>query len=165
MSRKLLPLTFLLTVTAGSIAVASPASAAVPIHGTNTIHETFQDPDFCAAEGIVLTAVHDETDSFTVFFDNTGAFTSATVHEDIHYAISANGKTIFEHDVQTETFYADGSARLIGDTVHIQGPGPGIIKVQHDAGQIVFDANDQVVAIHGPHPQFLGETFCFVFQP
>jgi len=145
------------------LAVPATASAAVPVHGSVSIHETFQDPDFCAAEGFTLAVVHDETDSFEAFFDRSGAFVRALVHEDIRFAISANGHTIFEHDEQNETFYADGSSRLIGDSVHIQGPGPGL--VQHDAGQIVFNADGSVKAIHGPHPQFEGQTFCFALVP
>jgi hypothetical protein len=61
-----------------------------------------------------------------------------------------------------DVFYLDGTARRVGDTVHIQGP-DGF--VQHDAGQIVFNADGSVAAIHGPHPQFEGQTFCFALLP
>jgi hypothetical protein len=47
--------------------------------------------------------------------------------------------------------------------VHIQGAGPGL--VQHDAGQILFNSDGTVAAIHGPHPQFEGQTFCFALLP
>jgi hypothetical protein len=75
--------------------------------------------------------------------------------------IIANGKTIQERDTWSDFLYPDGS-RTVGNTVHFQGPG-GI--VQHDAGQLVFDTDGNVVAIHGPHPQFLGETFCPALMP
>ena len=62
-----------------------------------------------------------------------------------------------------DTFYADGSAPTVGDTVHIEGVGPGL--VQHDAGQITFNPDGSIASIHGPHPQFEGQTFCFALLP
>jgi hypothetical protein len=37
--------------------------------------------------------------------------------------------------------------------------------VQLDAGQIGFNADGSVAYIHGPHPQFEGQTFCFALLP
>ena len=66
----------------------------------------------------------------------TQAVAFVAVHVDYRAVISANGHTIVERDKWMDTYYPDGSARTVGNTVHIQGPGPGL--VQHDAGQIVF---------------------------
>ena len=44
-----------------------------------------------------------------------------------------------------------------------RGLGPGL--VQHDAGQIIFNADGSVGAIRGPNPQFEGQTFCFALLP
>jgi hypothetical protein len=107
--------------------------------------------------------VEDEVSTFRVFFDNSGEVAFVEVHVNYRAAISANGHTIVERDRWMDTFYPDGSARTVGDTVHIQGPGPGL--VQHDAGQIVFGTDGSVQAIHGPHPQFEGQTFCFALVP
>ena len=107
--------------------------------------------------------VEDETGSFRVHFDRTGAVAFVQVHIDYRAVISANGHTIVERDKWMDTFYPDGSARTVGNTVHIQGQGPGL--VQRDAGQIVFGADGSVQAIHGPHPQFEGQTFCFALLP
>ena len=74
-----------------------------------------------------------------------------------------DGHTIVERDTWTETFFPDGTARTVGNTVHIQGLGPGL--VQHDAGQVIFNSDGSVAALHGPHPQFEGQTFCFALLP
>jgi L-ascorbate metabolism protein UlaG (beta-lactamase superfamily) len=84
------------------------------------------------------------------------------VHFDYRATISANGHTIVETDHWTLAFYSDGTARIIGNSVHIQGPGAGL--VQQDAGQVIFNA-DGSITIHGPHPQFEGQTFCFALLP
>ena len=98
---------------------------------------------------------------FRVFFDNSGEVAFVSVHVDYRAVISANGHTIVERDKWTEFYYPDG-ARTVGNTAHIQGPAG---MVQHDAGQIVFNADGSVAAIHGPHPQFEGQTFCFALLP
>jgi len=143
--------------------VPTVASASIPQSGTFSSHEVFVDSDVCAPEGFSVDVVQDETDNFRVFFDQTGAVAFVAVHVDYRAVISANGHTIVERDKWTDTFYPDGTARTVGDTVHIQGPGAGL--VQHDAGQILFNADGSVAAIRGPHPQFEGQTFCFALLP
>jgi hypothetical protein len=142
---------------------APAASAATPEHGTFASHEVFVDADVCAPEGFPVNVVEDEVSTFTVFFDRAGEVAFVEVHVDYRAVISANGQTIVERDKWMDTFYPDGTARTVGDTVHIQGVGPGL--VQHDAGQIIFNADGSVAAIHGPHPQFEGQTFCFALLP
>jgi hypothetical protein len=145
--------------------VVAPASgsASPPDRGTFSSHEIFVDAEVCAPEGFAVNVVQDETSTFRVFFDRTGAVASVSVHVDYRAVISANGHTIVERDKWTDTFYPDGTARAVGNTVHIQGPGPGL--VQHDAGQIRFNSDGSIAAIHGPHPQFEGQTFCFALLP
>ena len=146
--------------------VVAPATAwaSPPDHGTFAIHEVFVDSEVCAPEGFSVDVTEDEVQSFQVFFDRTGAVASIAVHVDYRAVISANGHTIVERDKWTDTLNPDGTTRgTVGNTVHIQGPGPGL--VQHDAGQIVFGADGSVQAVHGPHPQFEGQTFCFALLP
>ena len=146
-------------------AVSAPAAAwaAPPDHATFTSHDVFVDSEVCAPEGFSVNVVQDEVNTFTVFFDSSGEVARVTRHVDYRAVITANGHTIVERDKWMDVFNADGTARMVGDTVHIQGPGGGL--VQHDAGQIVFNADGSVAAIHGPHPQFEGQTFCFALLP
>ena len=138
------------------------ASAVPPDHGTFSSHEVFVDSEVCAPEGFSVDVVEDEVSTFRVFFDRSGEVAFVSIHVDYRAVITANGHTIVERDKWKDTFYADGTARTVGDTVHIQGPAG---MVQHDAGQIVFNADGSVSAIHGPHPQFEGQTFCFALLP
>jgi hypothetical protein len=148
---------------AAVVLVPAAATASPPDHGTFSSHEVFVDSEVCAPEGFSVHVVEDEVSTFRVFFDRTGAVAFVEVHVDYRAVISANGHTIVERDKWMDTFYADGTARTVGDTVHIQGAGPRL--VQHDAGEIVFGSDGSVVAIHGPHPQFEGQTFCFALLP
>jgi hypothetical protein len=149
-------------VVAAAVSAPAAASAAPPDHGTVTSHDVFVDSDVCAPEGFSVHVVEDEVNTFRVFFDRSGDVKFVSVHVDYRAVITANGHTIVERDRWKDTFYADGTARTVGNTVHIEGPAG---MVQHDAGQIVFDANGNVTAIHGPHPQFEGQTFCFALLP
>ena len=150
-------------VVASAVSAPAVALAAPPDHATFTSHEVFVDSDVCAPEGFSVNVVQDEVNTVRVFFDRSGEAARVSVHTDYRAVITANGHTIVERDKWKDTFYADGSARTVGNTVHIQGQGPGL--VQHDAGQIVFGADGSVQAIHGPHPQFEGQTFCFALLP
>jgi len=73
--------------------------------------------------------------------------------------------TRVEQTAWERTFYADGTSRLTGSSVHIQGPGGGIIL--RDAGQIVFnDYDGSVNYSHGPHPQRIDDvSFCPFLAP
>ena len=145
--------------------VATPvtASASAPDHGTFSSHDVYVDSEVCSPEGFPVNVVQDESGAFRVFFDRTGDVSFVEVHRDYTAVIAANGHTIVERDRWMDTYYPDGTARTVGDTVHIQGPGPGL--VQHDAGQIVFAPDGSVSAIRGPHPQLEGQTFCFALLP
>jgi hypothetical protein len=149
-------------VVAAAVSAPAAASAAPPDHGTFSSHEVFVDSEVCAPEGFSVDVVQDEVSTFRVFFDRSGEVAFVSVHTDYRAVITANGHTIVERDKWMDVFYPDGTARTVGDTVHIQGPAG---MVQHDAGQIVFNPDGSVAAIHGPHPQFEGQTFCFALLP
>ena len=146
----------------GGLVTAAPALASPPARGTFSSHEVFVDSEVCAPEGFSVHVVQDEVNTFLATFDRSGGVAFVAVHTDYRAVITANGHTIVERDKWMDTFYPDGTSRTVGDTVHIQGPAE---MVQHDAGQLVFDADGNVVAIHGPHPQFEGQTFCFALLP
>ena len=149
-------------VVAAAVSAPAAASAAPPDHFTFTFHDVFVDSEVCAPEGFSVNVIEDEVDTVRVFFDRSGEVAFASVHVDYRAVITANGHTIVERDKWMDVFNPDGTARRVGDTVHIQGPAG---MVQHDAGQIVFNADGSVAAIHGPHPQFEGQTFCFALLP
>ncbi|HEX6653852.1 MAG TPA: hypothetical protein VF072_13990, partial [Thermoleophilaceae bacterium] len=146
-----------------ALAIVPAASASKPDRGTFDFTDSFTDTEVCAAEGFdVFVPLEHEYGFFNVFFDQDGNATKVIAHVNYDATITANGKTIYERDTYTNTFYPDGSDRSTGLTVHIQGAG-GIVQL--DAGQIVRDADGNVVYTHGPHPQLNGETFCSALAP
>jgi hypothetical protein len=145
---------------ASAIMVVLPnaARADAPQRGSfDNGYERSTDPDYCAAQGIVLHVRQHEygTYSFKVGDDGTFLGGRAQFHYDAW--ISANGITLRERDVWNNALRPDGSVVTRGVPVHIRGPG-GI--VQRDAGRVVFDPNGNPVTIDGPHPQLEGQTFC-----
>ena len=98
-----------------------------------------------------------------MFFDQQSNVVKVIVHTKYQDTITATGKTIHERDTWTTFFYPDDDgSRTVGLTVHIQGRG-GIVQL--DAGQIVRDADGNVLYTRGPHPQLSGETFCSALAP
>ena len=146
-----------------ALAAAMPAGATQPSRGTFDSTDSFTDTEVCAAApwGFDVFVLEHEYGFFDVFFDKQGNVVKVIVHNNYDATITANGKTIHERDTSTTFFYPDGS-REAGLTVHIQGPG-GIVQL--DAGQIVRDADGNVLYTHGPHPQLSGETFCPALAP
>jgi len=143
-------------------AAAAAAGATQPVRGTYDFTDSFTDTEVCAPDGFsVFVPVEHEYGFFDVFLDQQGNFIKAIVHNNYDATITANGKTIYERDTWTTIAYPDGR-RDAGLTVHIQGPG-GIVQL--DAGQIVRDADGNVLYTHGPHPQLSGETFCAALAP
>jgi len=148
---------FGLLLTVGLVA-ASSALAAPPVHGTFDRTESGIDAEFCPFD---IQYTEHEYGFFDIYFDNAGNFVKFISHIKEDFVITANGKTLIERDSHTFTAYADGTARDTGLTVHIQGS-QGI--VQRDAGRIILNA-DGTATVHGPHPQFFGETFCSALAP
>lgn len=160
-TRLVRPLVIAAVGVGGVVIAPATSSAAVPDHGTFSSHNDFSDTNLC---DFLVSGTEDEAGTFTVFFDSTGAVTSLVIHFKYHAIISANGHTIVEDDTWTEFHYADGDIRATGNTVHIQGDGPPGL-VQLDAGEIIYNAADGSLTIHGPHPQFAGQTWCFALVP
>ena len=50
------------------------------------------------------------------------------MHENYDATISASGKTIVERDTYQLTFYPDGTSRITGSSVHIQGSGGIVVR-------------------------------------
>jgi hypothetical protein len=125
---------------------------------------SFVDTEVCAAApwGFDVNATEHEYGFFTVFTDKDGNFTKAIAHNNYDATISANGRTIIERDTWQFTFYADGTARDTGLTVHIQGPGGIVVR---DAGQIVYNPDGSVNYVRGPHEQLSGVSFCPALAP
>jgi hypothetical protein len=148
-----------------TFALAGGASAGSrPFQGTfDNGYNSFVDTEVCAAArwGFDVNATEHEYGFIDVWEDADGNFVRAIVHFNYDAWISANGKTIVERDTWTAFFDANGS-RSVGLTVHIQGPGGIVVR---DAGQIVWDADGNVVAVKGPHEQFSGVSFCPAIAP
>jgi hypothetical protein len=154
-------------VAAGAAVVAATLLSTGPAHAAHTTIvrgtivppvQVFDDPDTCASEGFTVHAVAHERLIFTFRFDSAGNFLGGTAHHDLFFDISANGRTIHESDHYNNTFAPDGSSVVTGLETHILGEAGKIVLL--DAGRIVFDANDNPTFLAGPHPQFLGATFC-----
>lgn len=153
-----------LAVCAVATAVPAYAAPATVVQGRITFPtQEFDDPDVCATEGFVVHATLDEQLDFHIRLDGAGNFVDGFAHHDLSFVITANGKTLFENDHYNNTFAADGTSTGTGSIAHIQGQHGGIVL--RDAGRIVFDADKNPTFIAGPHPQFLGQTFCSALMP
>ena len=165
--RRTTPIRKILILSLSLIALLLPGasvSAAVPDMGTfDNGFNSFVDTEVCAPApwGFDVNATEHEYGTFQVFFDEAGNFTKVLVHQNYDAWISANGKTIVERDTWTFIGTPD-SARNVGLTVQIKGVDG---MVQHDAGVVAFNPDGSVAYIHGPHPQALGQTFCFALAP
>jgi len=152
----------LATVAICALAFASAAGAQAPERGTFSFSDEGVDP---AGTTCVFAVSFSQVEYgfFDAFFDQEGNFVKTIVHINYDATISANGRTLVERDTFTRTFYADGTMRDTGSTVHIQGPGGVVMR---DAGQIVYsDFNETVSYVRGPHPQLSGESFCQALAP
>jgi len=143
---------------------AAPAFGNAPERFTYDNHDAFVDTETCAADpwGFDLHATEHAYGFVTVFTDSNGDFVRAINHLNLDFQISANGLTLTERDQITMIFTADGR-REIGLWTHIQGPDGGMVL--RDAGQLVFDTDDQFLYARGPHPQFFGASFCDALGP
>ncbi len=143
------------------LVVGAPQSARAVTHDGGSFDDGAQrsvDTETCAAYGFDLDVIEHEFGMFSFTFDGESNFLRGSAHVRYDAWISANGNTLIERDVWNATFQSDGSKSVRGLTVHIAGPGGGI--VQHDAGRLVYDQDGNLVRVDGPHPQLNGESFC-----
>lgn len=158
MRSRILVLSAMLAIGASAPASAVAAPTTVIRGSFDNGYESFVDTEVCAAApwGFDVNATQHEYGFFTILFDHNGTFLRVTLHSNYDAWISANGHTIVERDTWQTQFTPDGSHDA-GLTVHIQGPGGIVVR---DAGQIVRDADGNVVSVRGPHEQFSGVSFC-----
>jgi hypothetical protein len=131
--------------------------------------QVFDDPDYCASYGLTFHVVQHETLLATIWQDPNGNTVKVFAHHDISFDLSANGKTLHESDHYNNTFTLvpnsdppQFTSVTAGNETHIRGDN-GIVLL--DAGRIVEDEVGNVTFIAGPHPQFLGGTFCSALLP
>ena len=148
------------------LALPGVAGATPPEHHTFDLgFNSFVDTEVCAAAPwqFDVNATEHEYGFSTFFFDQDGNFVKAIVHLKFDATISANGITLVGRGSWTFIFNAaDGTARDVGLTVHIQGPGGIVLR---DAGQIVYNPDGSVNYIRGPHEQLSGVSFCPALVP
>src|SRR5689334_24181269 len=147
-------------VLVAALVVAGATSAARPFRGTFDDATVFVDTEVCAAApwGFDVNVVQHEFGFFDAFFDQNGNVVKVLVHNNYDATISANGKTIVERDTWESVFYPDGTSRMMGSTVHIQGPSGIVVR---DAGQVAFNADGSIAYAHGPHEQLVeNKSFC-----
>jgi hypothetical protein len=146
-------------VLALSLAGGASAASGQPIRGSfDNGYESFIDTEVCAAAPwqFDVNATEHEYGFYEVWFDANDDVARAIVHFNYDAWISANGNTIVERDTWTLFVDADGT-HDVGLTVHIQGPGGIVVR---DAGQIVRDADGNLLDVRGPHQQLFDVSFC-----
>jgi hypothetical protein len=147
-----------------TLATVAPATATAPFRGTFDQSDSGIDNEVCADApwGFPVAFTQREYGFFEVFFDASGQFVKLIAHRTYVATISANGNVLFEQDTWVTIGYPEGSTVNVGNPVHILGPG-GIVQL--DAGRLVENPDGSVSFLAGPHPQFLGETFCAALAP
>lgn len=135
------------------------AQAAAPVHVDFDFDGTFVDDEVCAAEGFAVTVTETDRDDVYRFFNADGSFKQTIVTLRHDYVISANGHTIHLSG-EWQVFYYPGGSRSVGLTDHVAGPDGSAA-----AGQIVFNEDGSVAAIHGTYLRVEGESFCTLLLP
>jgi len=146
------------------VGLGSTAQATSTEHFDYDFDDEFVDTETCAPEpwGFDIFATQHEHGEVTIFFDDEDNFVRGVNHLDLRFEISANGITLNERD-RFNIFFDEDGVREVGLWTHIQGPAEGIVLL--DAGQLVFDADDNLVRAPGRHPQFFGASFCDALVP
>jgi hypothetical protein len=145
----------LAAVLAGPVA----AQAAAPVHVDFDFDGTFVDDEVCAAEGFAVTVTETDRDDVYRFFNADGSFKQTIVTLRHDYLISANGHTI-NLSGQWQVFYYPDGSRIVGLSDHVAGPAGYVV-----AGQLVFNEDGSVAAIHGTYLQVEGQSFCTLLLP
>jgi hypothetical protein len=145
----------LMAVLAGPVA----AQAAAPEHEAFYFSGTFVDDEVCAAEGFAVTVTETDKDDVYRYFNADGSFKQTIVHLRHDYLISANGHTI-NLSGQWQVFYYPDGSRIVGLSDHVAGVDGSVA-----AGQVVFNDDGSVAAIHGTYLRVEGQSFCTLLLP
>jgi hypothetical protein len=142
-------------VAAGAFIVAlvpltAAQAATTPIHFTETESDSFTDTTTCS---FPVTVTFTATRVGNVFFDAQGNFRRLIAETNSVGTNSANGITLRESDHTVDFFNAAGYDKETGLPIHIQDGG----VVIRDAGYLLFNPDESVAVIHGPHPQLEGD--------
>jgi hypothetical protein len=126
--------------------------------------EAFVDTEVCAAEpwGFDVNVTIDDYGFVTVYRDSEGNFLRGLNHKTVEVTLSANGITLFERD-QINIFFDNDGVREVGLWAQLTLPHGGIVLL--DAGQLVFDSDDNLEYARGRHPLFFGASFCDALMP
>jgi 3D (Asp-Asp-Asp) domain-containing protein len=147
----------------GIVGLQTASHAAAPDHFTVSRTDTFVDPDTCAASGFAVNVMQELTFYWIVRTGSSGNLVSAIDHVRATTTLSANGKTVTDVDHFQALIAADGSFREVGSVVHVMGPDGLVVR---DSGQILHDAEGNVIGVKGPHPFLLGTgSYCSALAP
>ena len=126
------------------------AHAATPVHFAFTETESFTDTTTCS---FPIALSFQSTHVGTAFFDAQGNFQHVIFETNAVGTNSANGITLRETDHLVDFVNSAGYDKQVGLPIHIQDGG----VVIRDAGYILFNPDESVAFIHGPHPQLEGD--------
>ena len=124
--------------------------------------ETFRDVEFSFVVdcgGFLAIAEFVERDRVIVFFDNEGNPVRFQIHANFRGIVtnSMTGTSVSDRGGLTLFVdFAEGTTAFVGKLFGITIPGEGIAVL--DAGNIVFDADFNVIFVGGPHQFLLDET-------
>jgi hypothetical protein len=124
--------------------VPAPAPAAAPVIERGSTHETFPDDLFGDLCGIETMTTLDEHWTLKTFPDG-----SQTLHAERSFTPD-DPRLPVEKGAATSFNAPDGSRRVVGKPIQLSWPQAGTLLL--DAGQVWFDANGDLVDMHGPHP-------------
>lgn len=157
-NRRVVRAASILVAAAGVVlATTAPSVAAqehTPVHGSYSFTEDFVDLEYC---DFPLKVRMTESGHYTTYFNADGSEKQLVIHRSVKFVIEANGRTLLERDRFQLFITPDGSTHEVGLHTHILGEHGLVLR---DAGHVLFNPDGSVEYIHGPHPQFLGQTFC-----
>ncbi|MGH3384788.1 MAG: hypothetical protein ACRDO1_09445 [Nocardioidaceae bacterium] len=133
---------------------AGASEANSPVHGSYSFTDSFVDSEYCA---FPLEVSQLESAQYTTYFNADGSEARLVIHRTVQFTIEANGRTLIERDRYQLFIAPDGSIHEVGLHTHVRGQHGLVLR---DAGHVLFNPDGSVEYIRGPHPQFLGGTFC-----
>jgi hypothetical protein len=147
-------------VLVGALATAlmpGPAPAAAPLIERGSTHETFPDDLFADVCGIDTMTTLDEHWTLKTFPDG-----SETLHAERTFTPD-DPRLPVEKGAATSFNAPDGSRRVVGKPIQLIWQGGAMALL--DAGQVWFDANGDLVDMHGPHPSLAIDDLAALYCP